>query len=322
MNRRLPTQILSFLFLFLFANLASAVDDSRKIRADYPVTKLTDRVYVIYGPLDEPSKANQGYRNNIVFVVTKAGVVVMDVGTSVYAGNMALEKIRSVTDKPVVAVFNSHIHGDHWLGNQAFKEANPKVNIYAHANMIQQAKAGEGERWVGLFNAATDNAVVGTRPVIPNIAVKDDDIINIGEVDFRVHHTGPAHSDGDIMIEVLQEKVLFAGDNVRANTVAIAVTNFKGNLVAIDRILKTDSRIFIPGHGKAGDKTVVFKYRKFIDTLRGIVAKHYESDMSDYQMKPIVVKALSGYKHWVRFEEHIGRLVSLAHLEVQDEEFQ
>lgn len=322
MNRSLLTPVLSFLFLFLFSNLASAVDDSRKIRADYPVTKLTDRVYVIYGPLDEPNKANQGYRNNIVFVVTKAGVVVMDVGTSVYAGNMALEKIRSVTDKPVVAVFNSHIHGDHWLGNQAFKEANPKVNIYAHANMIQQAKEGEGERWVGVFNAATDNAVVGTRPVIPNIAVKDGDIITIGEVDFRVHDTGPGHSDSDIMIEVLQEKALFAGDNVRANTVAITVTSFKGNLLAIDRILKTDSRIFIPGHGKAGDKTVALKYRKFIDTLRGTVAKHYESGMPDYEMKPIVVNELAEYKHWVRFEEHIGRLVSLAYLEVQDEAFQ
>lgn len=322
MNRSLLTPVLSFLFLFLFSNLASAVDDSRKIRADYPVTKLTDRVYVIYGPLDEPNKANQGYRNNIVFVVTKAGVVVMDVGTSVYAGNMALEKIRSVTDKPVVAVFNSHIHGDHWLGNQAFKEANPKVNIYAHANMIQQAKEGEGERWVGVFNAATDNAVVGTRPVIPNIAVKDGDIITIGEVDFRVHDTGPGHSDSDIMIEVLQEKALFAGDNVRANTVAITVTSFKGNLLAIDRILKTDSRIFIPGHGKAGDKTVALKYRKFIDTLRGTVAKHYESGMPDYEMKPIVVNELAEYKHWVRFEEHIGRLVSLAYLEVQDKAFQ
>jgi len=118
--------ILTFLFLFLFV---SADDESRKIRADYPVTKQTNRVYVIYGPLDEPSKANQGYRNNILFVVIITGVLGMDVGTSVYAGNMALDKIRSVIDKPVVAVSNSHIHGGHWLGDQVSKEANSKVNI-------------------------------------------------------------------------------------------------------------------------------------------------------------------------------------------------
>lgn len=59
MNRRLHNPSLPFLFLFLFASLASADDDSRKIRADYPVTRLTDRVYVIYVPLDEPSKANR-----------------------------------------------------------------------------------------------------------------------------------------------------------------------------------------------------------------------------------------------------------------------
>lgn len=42
---------------------------------------------------------------------------------------MALDKIRSVIDKPVAAVFNSHIHGGHWLGDQVSKEANSKVNI-------------------------------------------------------------------------------------------------------------------------------------------------------------------------------------------------
>ena len=126
---RTAPPILTFLFLFLFASLASTDDESRKNRADYPVTKQADRVYVIYGLLDEPSKANHGYRNNIVFVVIKTGVLGMDVGTSVYAGNMALDKIRSVTDKPVVAVFNSHIHGGHWLGDQVSKEANSKVNI-------------------------------------------------------------------------------------------------------------------------------------------------------------------------------------------------
>ena len=55
MNRRLHKPSLSF----LFASLASADDDSRKIRTDYPVTRLTDRVYVIYGRLDQPSKANR-----------------------------------------------------------------------------------------------------------------------------------------------------------------------------------------------------------------------------------------------------------------------
>jgi len=322
MNRVTNRILLSFFTVALLFSCASAIaDNSRAIRADYPLTKLSERVYVLYGPLSEPTKENQGFRNNVVIILTSAGVVVVDVGTSVYVGNMVLEKIRGITDKPVVAVFNSHIHGDHWLGNQAFKEANPKVDIYAHARMIEQANAGEGKLWVERFNAATDNAVVGTEPVIPNIAVKDGQVITIGDVKFRVHETGIAHSDGDIMIEIPQEKMLMTGDVVRAGTVSISSGSFKGNIIAIDRILSTKAETFIPGHGKAGGKEIVLRYRRFIDTLRSIVAKHYESGMPDYKIKPYVVDALKEFHGWLKFHEHIGRLVSLAYLEVQDEAF-
>lgn len=312
---------LIFAALALFTGSVSMADDSRKIRADYPVIKLSERVYVIYGPLEEPNTANQGFRNNVVMVVTSAGVVVMDVGTSVYAGNMVLEKIRSVTNKPVVAVFNSHVHGDHWLGNQAFKEANPNVDIYAHARMIELIKQGEGARRVAAMNAATDNAVVGTRPVAPTVAVTDGQVITVGDMKFHVHITGPGHSDSDIMIEIPQEKTLFTGDNVRADTVSFGMASFKGNLAAIDRILKTDAETFIPGHGRADGKKVVLTYRKFLDTIKSTVAKHYDSGMPDYKIKPIVVKALADYRNWVRFEEHIGRLVSLAYQEAENEAF-
>lgn len=297
---------------------ATSIHDIMK---DYPVTRLSDRIYVIYGPVGEPTRANQGFRNNVVFVVTKNGVVVMDPGTSVYVGKMILKKIKGVTDQPVVAVFNSHAHGDHWLGNQAFKKANPRVNIYAHANMIKQAKEGEGDRWIKIFNDNTGNAVVGTRPVIPNKTVKDGDVIKVGELSFRIHHTGLAHTDGDIMVEILQEKAIMTGDIVRVGLVGISNASFKGNIKAIDRALNTKAKLFIPGHGKANDQRVAKNYRNFMRILRQTVAKHYESGLSDYEIKPKVVKGLSEYKSWNLFNENIGRLVSLTYLEVEAEAF-
>jgi len=306
---------------FLFSSSIALADESRTIHADYPLTKLSDRIYVIYGPMGEPTKANQGFRNNIGFVLTSAGVVVVDPGTSVYVGRMALKKIRTVTKKPVVAVFNSHIHGDHWLGNEAFKEANPKVNIYAHANMIAQAKAGEGERWIKMFNAATDNAVVGTKPVAPNIAVQDGQIIKIGDVKFKIHYTGHAHSDNDIMIEIPQEQAIFTGDIVRAGLIGISNSSFQGNINAVNVALQTRSKLFIPGHGKAGGKMVAISYRDFLVLLRSTVAKNYDAGMPDYKMKPFVINALADYRNWSGFKDHIGRLISLAYLEVEEDSF-
>jgi len=305
--------------LFLLFSLAVNADESREIKKDYPVVKLTQHIYIIYGPVGEPNKENQGFRNNAVFVVTKDGVVVIDPGTSVYVGNMILKKIRGVTKKPVVAVFNSHAHGDHWLGNQAFAQANPKLDIYAHPVMKQLAETGEGERWIKMFNDATGNASEGTKPVAPNKTVKDGDVIKIGGLSFRIHHTGAAHSTNDIMVEIPEDNALFTGDIVRDGLVGISNASFKGNLEAIDRALKTNAKLFIPGHGNAGDKKIVETYRDFMKTLRDVVAKNYEEGLSDFEIKPKVVQALDKFKNWVSFEENIGRLVSLAYLEIEAE---
>ena len=61
---------------------------------------------------------------NPAFVIGADGVVVIDPGSSVQTGEMVLRQIGQVTGLPVVAVFNTHIHGDHWLANQAIRSYN------------------------------------------------------------------------------------------------------------------------------------------------------------------------------------------------------
>lgn len=301
--------------------VAGHADPSRAIRADYPVTRLSDRVYVIHGPVGAPTKENQGFNSNVTFVVTKAGVVVVDPGTSRYVGEMVLKKIRSVTDRPVVAVFNSHIHGDHWLGNQAFRDANPDVRIYAHPNMKKLADAGAGDASIRRLNKATGDAIVGTRAIAPDRAVADGEVIAVGELSFKAHHAGPAHTDGDIMVEIVEEQVLLTGDIVRAGLVGISNASFKGNIAAMDRALMTGCKRFVPGHGRSGDATVVKDYRRFMRILRQTVAKHYDAGLGDFEIKPKVVESLAEFKDWALFDENLGRLVSLAYLEVEADAF-
>ena len=68
---------------------------------------------MVYDPIGEPSREKQGFRNNDIFVVAEERVVVMDPGTSVYVGSMILKNLSTTTDKPVVAVYNFHVHGYH-----------------------------------------------------------------------------------------------------------------------------------------------------------------------------------------------------------------
>ena len=66
------------------------------------LVQITERVYVIYGPMAFPDKGNQGFMNNPAFVLTDAGVVVIDPGSSVQSGEMVLRRLGKTTRAPIV----------------------------------------------------------------------------------------------------------------------------------------------------------------------------------------------------------------------------
>lgn len=291
------------------------------IDADYPLTRLTERVYVIHGPNEMPNEANQAFMNNPGFVLTAKGVVVVDPGSSVQVGEMLLKKIATVTKDPVIAVFNTHIHGDHWLGNDAIRRAWPKAVIYAHPNMIAKA-AVEGENWIERMNQLSDGAVRGTQVVVPQMGLDHDETLTLGGLHFRLLHNGVAHTDGDLMIEVVEEKLLFLGDNVVAERAGrLDDGNFAGNIAACDLALKTGATVFVPGHGKSGGREVVTAYRTWLTTLYGSVKKHYAAGVDAIGMKDKVVPELAAYRKWALFDSEVGKLVSLATLQAEQEAF-
>ena len=291
------------------------------IEADFPVTKLTERVYVIHGPNELPTKANQGFMNNPGFVLTKKGVAVIDPGSSVQVGEMLLKKISTVTKDPVIAVFNTHIHGDHWLGNDAVRRAYPKAVIYAHPKMMEKS-ASSGEEWLKLMLQLTEGGTKGTKAVTPNLGIENEEILTLGGTHFRIHHNGQAHTDGDIMIEVVEEKVLFMGDNVVVERAArMDDGNFLGNIAACEAALKTGAKHFVPGHGKSNGREVVTAYRDWLTTLHASVKKYYAKGLSDFEMKDKVVADLKAYQKWVMFDQEIGKLVGLAWLQIEQTSF-
>lgn len=291
------------------------------IKADFPLAKLTERVYVLHGPNETPNKANQGFMNNPGFVLTKKGVVVIDPGASVQVGDLLLKKIATVTTDPVIAVFNTHAHGDHWLGNAALRRAYPKAVIYAHPKMIEKS-VGQGTDWVKLMRRLTDGASQGTQAIAPDLGIDNEETLTLGSVHFRVHHNGPAHTDGDIMIEVLEEKVLFLGDNVVAERAAhLDDGSFLGNIAACELALKTSATRFVPGHGQSGGRELVMAYRDFLKTLYATVKKYYGQGLTDFAMKDKVVAELKAYQNWALFDSEIGKLVSLALLQTEQASF-
>lgn len=301
--------------------LTAQASNNLAIKKDYPLTKLTNNVYVIHGPEEDVTPENQGFRNNPVIVQTDKGVVVVDPGSSRYSGEMVVNKVKSLTDKPIIAVFDTHGHGDHWLGNHGIQLHYPDVVIFGHQNMINAIANGDGDMWVDAINKRSEGAIEGTKPIAPTTAVVDGQEINFGNITFRVYHSGNAHSNNDIMLEVVEEKVFIFGDVLRDNVLGPFMSSFSGNLTALAIGEKTNAKVFIPGHGQSGNQSIINPYRYFITSLKDEVKKYYDQGMTDFEMKPKVINALSKYKSWSGFDENIGRLINLAYLEVENEAF-
>jgi glyoxylase-like metal-dependent hydrolase (beta-lactamase superfamily II) len=310
--------VYSFIFLILFSSLLWAGEIVR----DYPVQKVADSTYVIIGPKGFPSVENQGFMNNPGWVITDQGVIVIDPGSSLQAGRMVMKRIRELTDKPVTHVFSTHVHGDHWLGNHAITERYPDAVIMGHAEMIRKAHEGEGQRWVDLMSNATEGFTEGTKAVIPNKEVADSDTLEINGKVFRIYAPGKAHSGTDIMIEYVEDSVVFTGDNVLYTRIArMDDATFAGNINACQVAIDINAKHYIPGHGPAGGGEVPKSFKTYLETLYQEVARLYEEDMAAFEMKPTVVEKLSAYKDWVNFEDEVGKHISLALLEAERNAF-
>lgn len=311
-------QLLVGLVLVITHNLAVALDIP-----DYPVQKIAANTYVIHGPLGYPNEQNRGFMNNPGFVITAAGVVVVDPGSSKASGEMVLRQIRKLTQKPVSHVLSTHIHGDHWLGNHAFAEAFPNAAYMVHPEMIKQAKAGEAERWVNMVARLTNGMTKETRAVIPDKAVDDSYQFNTGGMTFRIFAPGKAHSGTDIMIQVVEESVVFLGDNVLNGRIArMDDATFKGSVNACDVAIKINAQHYVPGHGQTADIKMVAGYKNYLSTLYNKVALYYDQGMSDFEMKPKVVAQLKTFQQWDGFDVEVGRHINLAMLEVEKNMFE
>ncbi len=293
--------------------------------SEMSLNKVADNVYVVHGTRSMPNKGNKGFISNSGFVVSDEGVVIIDTGGSLQIGEMLLQKIGEVTDKPVIAVFNTHIHGDHWMGNAAIRKAWPEARIYAHERAIERLQSGEAEQWLDIFMRSTDGAIEGTQIVLPDNALKGGESIEAAGNTFRIHHTGKAHTDSDIMIEYPERKTLFAGDIVvYGSTVSGARPqdfSATGQITAVEHALGLPVDIYVPGHGPTGGREIPEATKRFLEILYQSVQRYYDEGLADFEMRDQVVEELSEFSDWSGFDQ-IGRLISYVYQQVEAAEFE
>lgn len=289
----------------------------------FKAKEITSNVYVIHGPLEFPNVENRGFMNNPAFIVAEKSVVVIDPGSTYEVGEMLVKQIKSITDKPVSHIFNTHVHGDHWLANDMLQQHYPQAIIIADPRMIKKAKAGEAKFWQDYMDRLTEGLSAGTKVALPTTEASNGQQLKIAGLTFNMHSVGIGHSGTDIMIEYVEGSTLFTGDNVAYERILrMDDGGFRDLIKALDKAISLNLKYYVPGHGASGDVTRVHLQREYFDLLYGKVAAYSAEGLEDFEMKSKLMPLMQKYADWHGFDDQFGKHISLAKLEFEKAEFE
>ncbi len=74
------------------------------------------------GPPMEPNEENEGFMNNPAVIESEHGLIMIDPGGNYNVGKKILAEVEKVSKKPIIAIIDTHKHGDHWFANKTIAE--------------------------------------------------------------------------------------------------------------------------------------------------------------------------------------------------------
>lgn len=235
--------------LLLSATLGLTANAEEALR----LQKINDHVYAIVGPFGNRTPENLGNNATFGFVVTDEGVVLIDSGGS-YQGAAAIEKlIKQVTDQPVKVVINTGGQDHRWLGNGYFKKHGARIIASAAAVTDQRARLQDQMFMLG--NLIGVKALEGTEAVYAQETFADTTAFTLGGVRFELSRVGPAHTPGDSLVWLPQQRIVFAGDMVYVGRLPGVMDHSDSRhwIAAFETMAALQPKVVVPGHGPATD---------------------------------------------------------------------
>lgn len=274
------------LFALALAAWATGAVASEDIADKYPASLLYDKpvevipgVFSAIGATAPPTYENAGHNNNLSFIVTGDGVVVINGGAAYGLAKALHDEIKAITDQPVKLVFNENGQGHAVLGNNYWTDLG--VPVIAHVDAAHEVEEYGGSIIAGMQRYNRDQAE-GTKLQGPTETFEDEYIVEMGTFRIEARYLGPAHSPGDIVIWLPEQSLVIAGDMAFHERM---LPIFEDTMTA--DWLETWDREFealgatyvIPGHGHPTNMAQVRRYTKdYLLYLRARIAEHIDAD--------------------------------------------
>ncbi|MEC3861902.1 MBL fold metallo-hydrolase [Mesobacterium sp. TK19101] len=270
------------------AQMVSAHED---IADQYPQSELYNKpvqvipgVYSAIGATAPPTYENSGHNNNLSFIVTGDGVIVINGGASVRLAKALHDEIKQVTDQPVKLVINENGQGHAMLGNSYWAELG--VDILAHEDAIAEVEENGDFILMGMQRYNQDKAE-GTTVAIPNLSFSDKYVIEMGDITVEALHLGPAHDPGDVQVWIPDWDIVIAGDIAfhermppifEGTCTSCWIETFEGPFTDLG------ATFVIPGHGHPTNMAMVtLETTGYLRDLREKIGAHIEDggDMAE-----------------------------------------
>jgi glyoxylase-like metal-dependent hydrolase (beta-lactamase superfamily II) len=294
-----------WLLAFILFTPAALADQS--IPDQYPGSMLYSKpveviphVWAAIGATAAPDYANAGHNNNLSFIITSEGVVVMNSGASYLLAKALHDEIRKVTRQPVKYVFNENAQGHAMLGNGYWLEQGATIIAHsAAADEFRQKGAATLQSTIRINKQQAE----GTTVVLPTETFTEKRVLELGDTRIEALWLGAAHSHGDIVLWLPQQRLVISGDMAFHERLlpVFPDTDTGAWLETWARFEELAALYVIPGHGHPTNMAQVRRYTRdyllFLRTSVQALLDEGEDLQAAYQIDQ------SGYSHLHTFKQ-------------------
>jgi glyoxylase-like metal-dependent hydrolase (beta-lactamase superfamily II) len=241
---------------------------------------------------------------NIGIVVGEREALVVDTGMGPKNGRRVLNKARALTQAPLVLTI-THFHPEHGFGAQEFRDARIVYNRTQGEELAEK-----GRPYLDMFRTFGDTVAErldGVELVEPHEVYDDQLTLDLGGTIVELRHFGLAHTRGDQVVFLPDQRVLFTGDLVETRLFPIFPwfppddTDVNGSkwIDVLHRLEALEPEVVVPGHGEVGGAELIRDVRSYLEDVRERVHEASAGGRSSEEVKSALEpKIRAAYSTW------------------------
>ena len=265
--------------------------------------EVAEGIWSAIGATAPPTFENSGHNNNLTFIVTDEGVIVINAGDNYLLAQALHDEIRQRTEQPVKFVILENGQGHAMLGMNYWQEQGAVV--IAHEDAVEEIET-RGADILDRMRLRNRDKSMGTQLSTPDRVIGDSEILELGGERLEIIHFGPTHSPGDILVWMPERKLVIAGDMAFHERLlpVFEDTDTAGWLESWEKFAALNAEVVIPGHGSPTTmKEVTLYTHDYLQYMRREIAEILDSGGSLIDAYKV---DQSMYRHLDTFNELAG----------------